>query len=434
LNLASNFQPGWGAWFLLGTMVWAAFSWRSQVSRVLLPVLFLLAISCLRVPVLSEFWAVTQPRALVAMLGFPIPNRMFPPFVALVCGGGFWCLAELASLRPRAFLLMQRAVLVLAGWSLGQAYPFLAYGPHQTQTRAETIRRFRPDNISLGDYAYELMLVPPYVSHGKMDPLMESRLRIAGSGQRIGPDEVARRMEQVQVTELPITTQVIPSDPTWLNLSPTVQLKPGERVLLRFEFLPKKYEGFFIFKSTNIYREYFLPQSGWPLAFGVNRAASKTLSLWNSGDAVEDVKLSFARTGAANTGEFGDFGRLFISHYQADLAPVRTLSLIPYRVEVDMPAPGWLETPRVYLPGYRAIVDGHPVPVSQAASAVARVPLAAGHHSVTVDFVGTWQLHVAFVISALTWAAVLIWAIWASRSRSRSRSRSGLTADCADER
>lgn len=178
-------------------------------------------------------------------------------------------------------------------------------------------------------------------------------------------------------------------------------------MLLRFEFLDKAYEGFLLLRSEHGYREYRLPESGGFKAFGVKRGRSKVLSLWNSGTTIEHVRLTFQRVGAAADGEFGDFARLNVSHFVPELSPVRLRGLIPYRVEVDPPAAGWLESPRVFIPGYVAKVDGQPVPIRASIDSLVMIPVPAGRHEVELAFRGSVGLWLGWWVSAAAWLALL---------------------------
>ena len=407
-------QPGWGAWALLGGLAWGALVGGSLRSRLTLTVAALLVISCLAVPGLSAFWVAFMPRALVEMVAFPLVNRLFPVMVAMASAGGFLWLDDLAARRPGWHRALAGVLVGLALWGAGQTWPFLQHGWATRHTRQDTADLFRPDSVVLERVAYDLLPIPFYVSNGKVDPRLESRVWIHKPPFLIGPDGIAHRMEAAGGHECLLTATVDPTAPAWLKLAPEIQLAPGERVLLRFEFLAHDYRGWLVFKSEHIYRNYLLPDSGWPLAFGVGRGRSKVVSLWNSGATEETVRLSFQRTDpAAPEPPAGDFARLHVSPYRPELAPVRTLSLIPYRVEVDLPTAGWVETPRVYLPGYAAVVDGHATPVNESLRFLVRVPVAAGRHVVEVDFRGTPAFWAAWWVSAVAWAGLAWW--WVKR-------------------
>jgi hypothetical protein len=265
----------------------------------------------------------------------------------------------------------------------------------------------------LDRYAYDLLPLPGYFSNGKTDGRLENRLWDAKRTLLVGPDAVARRMEQAGAETLLLTTRIDPTAYAWLNIEPALILQPGEHRLLRFDFLNKPYDGYLILKSEHGYRDYILPDSGYVHAFGVGPDRSKVLSLWNSGETVETVNLMFKRIGTFGPdSEFGDFGRVTLSHYDPMRSPVRIVSWIPYRAEVEMEQPGFLETPRVLLLGYVAKVNGRPVEVQESPQHLAMIPLASGRQIVELRFVGSTKLWTAWWLSAMAWAGLLGWTAW----------------------
>ncbi len=406
---AGAVQPGWGVMFLLAALAGGAVRDQALRTKLFFAAVFLLGAACFRVPGLSEFWLAHLPRALAEMAGLPLINRLVPPLVAFACAGGALALGEWAERNKAAYRVALAGLLVLAGWSQWHAWPYVKRGWQVTHTRQDTANQFRLENAVLDRFAYDLMMMPAYVSNGKTDPRLESRLFVRAKEVGIGPDEIARRMEAAGVQEHRLTSTVEPGAPAWLNLSPALTLAPGGHLLLRFEFLPKTYEGWLIVRGPHTYREYQLPDSGWQGAFGVHPERSKTISLWNSGAEPEEVKLSFQRSAAG--GEFGDFARLFVSHYRPELAPVRTLSLQPYKVEVAMPAAGWLETPRTYLPGYVARVDGREAEAGLSPRWLMWVPLDEGTHVVELNYRGTLLFRCTWWLSVAAWVATLVWLV-----------------------
>ena len=49
------------------------------------------------------------------------------------------------------------------------------------------------------------------------------------------------------------------------------------------------------------------------------------------------------------------FADLWLIPYEPSTLPLRMISLIPYRVEARSKSGGWLETSRIFLPGYRGL-------------------------------------------------------------------------------
>lgn len=398
-----DFQPGLGVLVFLGVLAWGAFSGRLQ-ARLQFLVVVLLAISFLPVPGVSRLWVGYFPEAFAALTNFPLNFRLLPSMVAFTCGGAFSWLALQAGPRRWATLVLLAG---LTAWSVAQVPTYVTGAGGRTSTRAVTNDRMRSENSALARYAYDLLPAPNYYSHGKSDPRLESRIFDERRRLVVGPNEIAVTMEQAQAESFLLTSTVEPTGPTWLNLHPELTLAPGAHVLLRFEFLEKNYEGFLIIRSEHGYREYQLPESGGFKAFGVKRGRANVISLWNSGTTIEHVRLLFQRGGAGATGEFGDFARLTVSPYIPERSPVHLRGLIPYRVEVDMPVAGWLESPRVSIPGYAAKVDGQPVPIRASIDSLVTIPVPAGRHEVELAFRGSVRLWLGWWVSVAAWLALL---------------------------
>jgi hypothetical protein len=82
---------------------------------------------------------------------------------------------------------------------------------------------------------------------------------------------------------------------------------------------------------------------------------------------------------------------------------LRIDSLLPYRVTATVAEAGWMETSRLWLPGYRARLDGVRVEVRSSKQGLAMVAVSPGFHALALDYVGTVKLWLALVVSGLTW-------------------------------
>jgi uncharacterized membrane protein YfhO len=88
-----------------------------------------------------------------------------------------------------------------------------------------------------------------------------------------------------------------------------------------------------------------------------------------------------------------------------------TFSPNEIRLRVDSPADAYLVLSEVWYPGWRATVDGEPVPVLRANHAFRAVRLQPGEHEVHLKFdPRSWTLGLA--ISGLTLLVLFGWAVW----------------------
>jgi len=99
-------------------------------------------------------------------------------------------------------------VSLLAVWGVWEARKFVSRGWAITASRTQTAMFFRAENAVLDRYAYDLLTIPAYFSNGKTDGRLENRLLDAKRGLLVGPDTVARRMEQAGAETLRLTTRI----------------------------------------------------------------------------------------------------------------------------------------------------------------------------------------------------------------------------------
>jgi len=110
----------------------------------------------------------------------------------------------------------------------------------------------------------------------------------------------------------------------------------------------------------------------------------------------------------------GFFADVVRSHYQPAEALIRVDSLQPYRVTAKLLEPGWIETSRVWLPGYQAVLDGKPIEHKTSHRGLTMVSAQPGKHQLELRYVGTTKLWIAFCVTVLT---ALIWILWYALSR-----------------
>jgi len=81
----------------------------------------------------------------------------------------------------------------------------------------------------------------------------------------------------------------------------------------------------------------------------------------------------------------------------------------PYRARVTSPASAFLETPRLFLDGYQARVDGRKVAVQRSPNAQVMIPVPAGRSLVELSYRGPGSLRAAYFFSLSCWIALLAW-------------------------
>ncbi len=413
-TLTTDFQPGPGLWLagILGLV--AAGRPRAYAAQCFAGATFLLVCFLARVPGVSDFLVAYFPVDYAVTSGILMFLRNLPVQCALLATGA---LLWLQAAPPEPAPWRRRAVLaVLFGavaWAGHDALKVARRGWWATASRERTQWQFRPENAVLDRFVYHLLAHPSYFSDGQTDPRLELRLFDAAGRLLAGPGSIAREMELAGVERhrLAIPGRLRGSD--WLDIEPGLVVQPGEHLLLRFEFDPARhYDGFLIIQSEHGYREYHLPESGLAHAFGTHPENSRLLSLWNSGDTPEHYTFSLPRQAGNDLDEHGGFfADLSVSHYDGKNTALRVESLDPWRATVRSATGGWLETPRVLIPGYRVQVDGKPVAEFGASpEGLLQVRLAPGEHTVQLTYAGTRAIWLAGLVSALAWLGVVGWA------------------------
>lgn len=422
-QLLTDLQVGYALWGALGLGLAASVFTPNWENRLLGLVAGLWLALVLPLPGVSRLLLGAVPDAVYAVSSDIAYLRYLPTLLGLAVFLGFLgfagCSTPSPSRRGMAFLLAGMAL----GWSLWEAEKFVRCG-YRNVNQPEAIKAFyRPENARQFPYIFPKMPVSPYLTNGVVDYHWESRLLRADDPALEVPAAVDWSAARVVTFATWIaTTRVSARTPYWLHLEPTLTLAPGERLLLRFEFFDKPYTGTLLAQGPNgFYREYQLPAAGFfAKSFGVAPERPKTIALWNSSDQPQPVELIFIRAELpANGKPFGDFARVAILPYAPDRLPIRTLGLIPYRAQVRTETPVYLESPRVFVPGYRARVDGQSAPVEESPNHLAMVRLNAGEHVVEVFYRGTYAARMFFRLSMTVWFTVLVYGGWQLYRRSQ---------------
>ena len=421
LSTEGNFQPGPGCWLVLLVLAWA-FVGRGTVAVKMFFIVGVLPLFALvRVPWLSDFLLSYVPNGLVPIVSFTMPIRILPVMSALLAMGGVVYFAALPDTGKGGWRCRVLPGLFLVTFALGlsQVPLFVNRGWSMTDSRTRSENQFRSENAVLERFAYDLLPHPEYLSHGVTDPWLQSRILDSYEQVVIGPDETARLMEKGGVEKVRLTARVDPNHPNWIHLAPDIVIKPGERILLRFEFDSKiNYAGCLIWTAAHGYREYYLPQSGLALGFGTQPSNSRVVSISNSTDQPAIYKLSMPKeNGNTIAGDGGFFADLARSHYNPAQALIRVDSLQPYRVTAKMAESGWIETSRVWLPGYQAFLDGKPIEYRASKRGLAMVAAEPGKHELELRYVGTTKLWIALSVSVLTALGWVLWRVLNRRAR-----------------
>jgi hypothetical protein len=314
---------------------------------------------------------------------------------------------------PRAF----QALLVFAlAWGGLEAAKFIRRG-HEIAGGWENARlQFRPENRTMGAASLGPVVVQPRsFNHGVTEVQLEHRflgldgssiirhatdaiLPGAGPGAAPAPLHLRQTFVGERDRELPF----------W-RLEPRLLLQPGKRYLLVFEFLGHDYRGTLKMEGKDFMRVYGLPEAGNEHAFGTKPGNARWLALWQTTGQPEEISLLWIPANPAGWRESGQaFANFELREYDPAKLDVVLESLLPYRAAVNAPAASYLETPRLYIPGYRALVDGRPVEAGKSPDGFVMVKLEPGRHTLELRNTAQWPVRVAYWAGLAGWLGFLV--------------------------
>jgi hypothetical protein len=410
-------QPGFLLWLLVAAMIALVFAAGTTFAQLSAAAALVITVSLGACGALSRFFWGNVPWAITKVLGTNYDFRLVPVLGVVATAGGFYWLMSVRPSRRRLGNAVYIAALLLLPWALWQHGRILYLIRNFKLDLQQTEVRNRPENDMLEQYSWDLLPMTGYLSNAVMDPFLETRFwsdENHGSAM-IGPDALERSLELPGQRPIGLVATPIPTGKSWLTLEPRIELDPGQRVLLRFDFLGKYVDdGYLIVQGQNIYREYRLPESGREFAFGFNPGNTHTLSLWNSGTTHESVQLLVTRYGphAFDPPGPAPYWNLYLSPYSPERSPIDLESLMPLKIRVNAPTEGYVETFRSSIPGYKGYVDGRQTAVHTSRNMQISVRVPRGSHDLWIRFAGTVRLHTAIRWAESAWliaaAAALI--------------------------
>ncbi|MEN9661730.1 MAG: hypothetical protein RL324_679 [Verrucomicrobiota bacterium] len=397
--LISDQQLGWSVALLGGGLLLR----RSDNSKAFLVGAMCLFLLLAPIPgVQSTLWS-WIPETIKSITDNWPTQRLLPVLATvLIVAGGTAVLRSVAE-HPRRHRFATAALLVAVCWSLSEARKFRARGYDVTASAETSTKRLLPENIVLSRYAYHMFSnQPTYVSDGVMNPILKQSLLDPVTLQPIVTNLSAARTNGKAKT---ITLRLDPSAQNSNDLSPTLQLYPGLEYLLEFELGVPFEPGTLILRGEHLEREYVLSHEPGGSSIGDAEGQRRHVSLWTTGNTIEIVRMSFY---PQQPGEFSvrPATALRLTEIPAISLPVQLDGQTPYRATVQSPVTAWLETSRMFVPGYSAKYNGTPVEVraSPVGLVLVRVPAGIGHVELTYHFPPPIQA--ALMITVATWAAL----------------------------
>lgn len=374
-------QLGWSLWLLLLLTGVIGF-WRRPAGVLLLLAVLVVFLPCLvPLPVLSDAWWRVLPGKLVG-LTYWSEQRLCP---LLASGIVIAAAAALRAFdrRPAPGYRTACGLLACAAvWSLVEVAAIHRRPGAGKLTPADHQTQLSPDNLRLTRYAYALFERPPaYYSHGWVDPEFESRLL----DENLDPATDNSAFVRAAATTPPFAA---------IHEGLVHDFEGPGDYLLEFAFADPASAGEVTIRGAGFERFYTLPSSGGTKSFGSGSLSAKTIPLRLTRPGLHQIVVAANFPGAS----------VRIIPFQRDDLPVRVFGQVPYTARVRATAPGFLETPRVFIDGYAATVDGSPVPVRRSPEGLIMIPVPAGESRVELTYPGSTLLRAAWLLSLACFA------------------------------
>lgn len=420
-NTLGCYQLGWSLWgtLLAGTFALVFRRPRLAGAGLLAAVLVLLAF-LLPVPwLLDHLWAMVPQ--VVCDITYMWPTQRFHVLLAALTV--FIACATLGPVAARhRWLAFVLGLLLVQGvaWTGREALEFhgkasLGYSPP-----AQAREMHLPQNRVMTRYSFNSFPnVPSYYSHGFIDPQLQNRLLDSRSLAELvsnrGVIENDSTFGIVRAEGYLNATRPDPATPS-LALLPNLRLEPHRRYALRLDFEHPEFNGAMKVIGSSIFRLYWMPDpaygmeraSGPSRAFGALPSQLHTLTLWTDQQVPDDLHLQFFFSGDGPAEEVKHFAHYTLREFDPAQLPISVEGWIPYQARVKAPVDAYLETPRIFIKGYQARVNGRSVTPTKSPDSLVMVPVPAGNNVVELSFRGTLALRSAYYLSLTGWIALLL--------------------------
>jgi hypothetical protein len=129
----------------------------------------------------------------------------------------------------------------------------------------------------------------------------------------------------------------------------------------------------------------------------------RSLSLWTTDPEGTEIRMTLL--GLNDTGVFAGYE---LREVDPRSFPVELERLLPMTGRVRAGEAAWLETPRRFIPGYKASMDGHPARVGESPEGSVMIETPAGDHEFKLRYPGTPFLLASFWSSFSTGSLIVL--------------------------
>ena len=358
------------------------------------------------------------PKAFINVQGAWPEQRLMAIWGFAILGSAATALPSLAGSKARLRLVNCLLIVSLA-WTGFQAFKITQgtpIDPEGSDPKSLTSER----NLVVSKYAYSFFTsIPGTASHGFVDPALDLRILdkdmrgvLASNAESAAPplrsDSAPGYPSRLVATG--VYTANNDNFSAFYNLSPSLPLPGGFPTALRLEFIENPINGYLQINAPGLFREYMLPDSGQgitfrqtPRSFGALPTSSRVIPLGVS-PKTESIEARLILPGHRVVPSM-PAARYWLYRYLPTDLPIRLRSLTPFRAEADSACEAWLETTRVWMDGYQAIVNGAPAEVARSAENLVLVRIPRGTSRIELNY------HAPLLLTLSYWAALGGWAL-----------------------
>lgn len=405
-NQLGDFQLGYVLWSMATAALVLSFARRHLPAMILLAAAGLLFMFTAPVPAVHQWLWNHAPAAAFNLTNQWPMQRLYLVITVLVITA-FALVWRSFSVRAPVLRDVMRLVLASAVlWTAWQGLRFVGRGIATRQSQEAINRGHWNSNIDLTPISYALLGTPDSFINGVMDPAFEFRLLAPYDAHEVGSNWTVP-LPPAPESRHGIFEARAGDQPEVLDLAPHFTLQPGTRYRLTFHFLVPPENATLQVRGPTMFRQYLLPAAGGPRGFGMRPGHNPSVTLWTAQSTPEEISLRLVAPGIASGSWAGQrFAEFNWERVEPSVLPVRLRSLHPLQAEVTSASAGYLETPRRFIPGYEATVNGRPARAQASPGGQVMLPVPAGDSRIELRYVGPPVVRFAFWISCAGWLGV----------------------------
>lgn len=396
----SDFQLGYLLWLLLFLAAGMAVRRRSGVAAALGAMAAFYLVMTTPVPWLHRALWANLPGTVFSMVNFWPMQRVYLILAAVVV----FMAAVVWPRRGKGILVFGLALAGL-GWSGWEAWHFVKHGWAGQRSAEETAETHRPENVLLGINSYAFLGYPSWFTYGPMDP--EDGFRLLNPA---GATALATNLQSGGILP-PVASgrfRLGRAEGAATLIEPSITIEPGRKYRLHFHFLQPKIDALMYLRGETTSREQILPNGVATKGFGMNPGNRPELTLFTTSSRAEHITLSLA----GRDWQPSDFADFTLTEIDRSALPVRLIRLVPaLECVFDAPRLCWLETPRMFILGYTARVDGQPAVVAGSPENEVMVLVPAGQHTLELRCTPSPLLRWSFWACVSGWCAMIVLAL-----------------------